>query len=119
MRPGLYLLGFGGAVAVLVWVDRSPSDIANQASLLVLLLGAGLLGVVKPSWAWLSGLGVGSSLAAAHALYLATGLPLPYVMSPSGWAGPITLMVLLVPAFLAAYAGAGAALLIRRQIRPR
>ena len=30
-----------------------------------------------------------------------------------------TLLVLLVPAFLAAYGGAGAGLLIRRQIRPR
>ena len=119
LRPGLYLLGLGGAVAVLVWVDRSPSDIANQASLLVLLLGAGLLGVIKPRWAWLAGLGVGSSLAAAHALYLATGHRLPYAMSPSGWAGPITLLVLLVPAFLAAYAGAGAGLLVRRQVRPR
>jgi len=119
LRPGLYLLGFVGAVAVLVWVDRSPSDIANQASLLVLLLGAGLLGVIKPRWAWLSGLGVGSSLAAAHAFYLATNHRLPYVMSPSGWAGPITLLLLLVPAFLAAYVGAGAGLLIRRQIRPR
>jgi len=117
MRPGLYLLGLGGALAALVWVDRSPSDIANQASLLVLLLGAGLLGVIKPRWAWVSGLGLGSSLAAAHALYLATGHGLPYAMSPSGWAGPITLLVLLVPAFLAAYAGAGAGLLIRRQIR--
>lgn len=84
LRPGLFLLGFGGAVAVLVWVDRSPSEIANQASLLVLLLGAGLLGVIRPQWAWLSGLGLGSSLAATHALYLATGHPLPYAMSPSG-----------------------------------
>ena len=117
MRPGLYLLGLGGALAALVWVDRSPSDIANQASLLVLLLGAGLLGVIKPRWAWVSGLGLGSSLAAAHALYLATGHGLSYAMAPSGWAGPITLLVLLVPAFLAAYAGAGAGLLIRRQIR--
>ena len=40
MRPGLHLLSFGGAVAVLVWVDQSPSEIANQASVLVLLLGA-------------------------------------------------------------------------------
>ena len=40
IRPGRYLLGFGGAVAVLVWVDQSPSEIANQASVLVLLLGA-------------------------------------------------------------------------------
>ena len=119
MRPGLYLLGFGGAVAVLVWVDQSPSEIANQASVLVLLVGAALLGLIGPHWAWRSGVGLGSSLAAAHALYLATGHRLPYAMSPSGWAGPITLLVLLVPAFLAAYAGAGAGLLIRRQVRPR
>ena len=106
-------------MAVLVWVDLSPSEIANQASLLVLLLGAGLLGLVKPRWAWLSALGLGGSLAVAHALYLATGHRLPYPMSPSGWAGPITLLVLLVPAFLAAYGGAGAGFLIRRHLRPR
>jgi len=106
MRPGLYLLSFGGAVAVLVWVDQSPSEIANQASVLVLLLGAGLLGLIKPDWAWLSGVGLGSSLAAAHALYLVTGHPLPYAMSPSGWAGPITPLALLVPAVICAYAGA-------------
>ena len=85
MRPGLYLLSFGGAVAVLVWVDQSPSEIANQASVLVLLLGAGLLGLIKPDWAWLSGVGLGSSLAAAHALYLVTGHPLPYAsLRPDG-----------------------------------
>jgi hypothetical protein len=38
-------------------------------------------------------------------------------MHPSGWAGPITLLALLVPAFLAAYAGAGVATLAHR--RPR
>ncbi len=119
MRPWPYLLGFGGAIAVLVWVDQSPSEIANQASVLVLLLGAGLLGLLEPHWAWLSGVGLGSSLAAAHALYLLTGHPLPYAMSPSGWAGPITLLVLLVPALIAAYAGAGAGLLIQRKTRPR
>ena len=115
MLPWLYLLGFGGAAAVLVWVDQSPSEIANQASVLVLLLGAGLLGFIKPHWAWLSGVGLGGSLAAAHALYQSTGHPLPYAMSPSGWAGPITLLALLVPALIAA----GAGLLRQRKIRPR
>jgi len=39
MRSAFYLGGVAATVAVLVWVDWSPSDIANQASMLVLLLG--------------------------------------------------------------------------------
>jgi hypothetical protein len=48
MRPAMYVLGLLGAATVLVWVDQSPSDIANQASLLVLMLGAALLGLAAP-----------------------------------------------------------------------
>ena len=73
------------AAAVLVWIDQSPSDVANQASLLILLIGAGLLGIAAPHWAWLPALTLGCSLAAAHAIYLGAGIALPYAMSPAGW----------------------------------
>jgi hypothetical protein len=119
MRQFLYGFGLLMAVALLVWIDRSPSDVANQVSLLMLLIGAGLLGIAAPRWAWLSALLLGACLAAAHAVYLMAGIALPYAMSPTGWAGPATLLILIIPAGCAAYLGAGAATLIRRRQRPR
>jgi hypothetical protein len=119
VRPVLYLLGLLGAAAVLVWVDLSPSDIANQTSLLLLLLGAGALGLAAPRWAWLSALVLGGCIAASHAIYLAADLDLPYSMSPTGWAGPAILLILIVPAGLAAYLGAGTTVLVRRRQQPR
>ena len=118
MRQVLYLLGLIGAAAVLVWVDLSPSDIANQTSLLLLLLGAGALGLAAPRWAWLSALVLGGCIAASHAIYLAADLALPYSMSPTGWAGPAALLILIVPAGLAAYLGAGTTVLVRHRHSP-
>ncbi|HET9647137.1 MAG TPA: hypothetical protein VFP34_02780 [Microlunatus sp.] len=114
MRHLGYVAGTGLSVAVLDVVDMSTSDVANQLTLLVLLVGAGLLGFAWPARAWLAGLTLGSALAVTHALYLAARQPLPYQMNPSGWAGPITLLVLLIPAFVAAFSGAGLAALGRR-----
>jgi hypothetical protein len=119
MRQFLYGIGLLMAAALLVWIDRSPSDVANQVSLLMVLIGAGLLGIAAPRWAWLSALLLGACLAAAHAVYLMAGIALPYAMSPTGWAGPATLLILIIPAGCAAYLGAGAATLIRRRQRPR
>jgi hypothetical protein len=114
MRPLLYALGLLSAAAMLVSVDYSPSDIANQASMLVLVLGAAALVLAVPRWAWLAALLLGATLAAAHATYLAASFALPYDMSPSGWAGPASLLILIIPAGIAAYLGAGAAVLVRR-----
>ena len=114
MRSGLYLGGVAPTVTVLLWVDWSPSDIANQASMLVLLLGSSALGFSAPRWAWLAGAAVGGCLAFAHAVYVADGIRLRYEMTPSGWAGPATLLMLVVPAIVAAYAGAGTAVWLRR-----
>src|SRR6476660_6829331 len=96
MRQFLYGIGLLMAAAVLVWIDWSPSDVANQVSLLILLIGAGLLGIAAPRWAWLSALLLGTCLAAAHAVYLMAGVALPYPMSPAGWAGPATLLILIL-----------------------
>jgi hypothetical protein len=112
MRPLLYALGLLSAAAMLVSVDYSPSE--NQASMLVLVLGAAALVLAAPRWAWLAALLLGATLAAAHATYLAASFALPYDMSPSGWAGPASLLILIIPAGIAAYLGAGAAVLVRR-----
>lgn len=115
MRLVAYLLGLVAASLVLIWVDHSPSDIANQTSLLILVLAAVSLGFAAPRWAWLSALVLGGSLAAVHAIYLAMGLTLPYRMSPTGWAGPASLLILIIPAGLVAYLGAaGVAVLMTR-----
>lgn len=114
MRPVLYSIGLGGAVALLVWVDRSSSDVANQSALLVLLISAGGLGFTTPRRAWLTALVIGGSLAAGHGVYQALDLPLPYPSSPAGWAGPATLLLLIAPACLAAFLGSAAAKLLRR-----
>jgi hypothetical protein len=118
MRQFLYGIGLLVAAAVLIWIDQSP-DVANQASLLMLLIGAGLLGIAAPHWAWLPALVLGCSLTAAHAIYLVAGIALPYAMSPAGWAGPAALLILIIPAGIAAYAGAGATAMVRRRQQPR
>jgi hypothetical protein len=113
MRPVLYAFGLVAAATMLIFVDYSPSDIANQASLLVLILGAAALGLAAPRWAWLAALVLGGSLATVHAIYVAANLSLPYQMSPAGWTGAATLLILIIPASIAAYLGAGAARLVR------
>ena len=118
MRSVRYALGLVAAATMLISVDYSASDIANQVSLLVLLLGAAALGIAAPRWAWLSALALGGCLPTAHAIYLAAGVSLPYPMSPPGWLGAATLLILILPARLAAYLGAGATVLIRRRRHP-
>lgn len=115
VHNGFYAAGLAGAVFGLVMVDRSPSDVANQASLLVLILAAGALGLTRPHRAGLAAVVVGSCLGVAHAAYQVLGWELPYPMSPSGWAGPLSLLLLLVPAFGAAYAGAAIRLAVQRR----
>jgi hypothetical protein len=115
MRPVSYVLGLLAASTLLMWVDHSPSDVANQAAMLVLVVSAAALGFAAPRWAWLSALVLGGCLAVTHVIYLAAGVALPYAMSPTGWAGPATLLILIIPAGIAAYLGAGAAVLAQRR----
>jgi hypothetical protein len=114
MRPVSYVLGLLAASTLLMWVDHSPSDVADQAAMLVLVVSAAALGFAAPRWAWLSALVLGGCLAVTHVIYLAAGVALPYAMSPTGWAGPATLLILIIPAGIAAYLGAGAAVLAQR-----
>lgn len=50
--------------------------------------------------------------AAMRAIYLAAQVRLPYPMSPAGWAGAATLLILIIPAGIAACVGAGAVALV-------
>lgn len=106
MRPTIYLVALTGAVALVLWADRSPSDVANQATLLLILISAGLLGFAGPRQAWVTGLLIGGSISFAHAVYILLDVRLPYPTEPAGWAGPATLLILTVPALGAAYIGA-------------
>jgi hypothetical protein len=109
-----YGLGLAVAVALLVAVDRiGTSDDSSQVSMLVLLVTAAGLGFLAPRWAWLAGLALGSALAVAG-LVSAMLDPAAHLPKPGGIAGAATLFVLLVPAMVGAYLGAGAAWLIRR-----
>jgi len=91
VRPVLYTFGLFASAAMLIFVDYSPSDIANQVSLLVLILGAATLGIAAPRWAWLAALVLGGSLAAMHAINLAARvpLPLPDITARLGWCSHI------------------------------
>jgi hypothetical protein len=95
-----------GALAGLV--DWSPSDMASQATLLVLLLASAGLGFAVPSGRLATGLVLGSAVALLHLVSLGLGLAPPYRMEPPGVAGALSLLVLVVPATLAALAGGAA-----------
>jgi hypothetical protein len=115
MRIVGYGLGLAVAVAALVTVDRiGTSDDSSQVSLLVLLVGAAALGFVAPRWAWLAGLVLGAAIAVSGMAYAAWGPPPSHPTNPSGVGGAATLFVLIVPALVGAYLGAGAAWLLRR-----
>jgi hypothetical protein len=101
-----YVLGVGTAVTVLLSVDRSSSDIANQASLLILVGACGVLGFVRPGRAWLTAGIVGAAIPIAHLVYTTVGPELAYQVEPAGVPGALLLMVLLVPATVSALAGA-------------
>ena len=114
MRRSEYGLALLAALAALVVVDRiGKSDDSSQVSMLVLVACAGTLGFAFPRRAWLSALALGSVLAVAAMIYVVLGRAPAHHDSPGGLAGAATLLVLLVPAAVAAAAGAG----IRRLTR--
>jgi hypothetical protein len=106
MRAFGLVIGYVVAVAVVLWTDRSASDISNQATLLVLLVAAAALGFAAPRRFWVAGLVVGAAIPAAHIVYATLGPALPYEAEPAGVGGAASLLVLIVPAMIAAYLGA-------------
>jgi hypothetical protein len=114
MRAVAYVMALVLAAGVLVTVDRlGSSDDAGQVSLAVLLLVGAVLGFAAPRWAWLAGLVVGAAIAVANMVYVTLGPARAHPIEPGGLSGAATLLVLIVPAMLAAYLGAGAAWLLR------
>ena len=114
MRAVGYVLALAAAVGAVVTVDRlGTSDDAGQVSLGVLLLAGALLGFAAPRWAWLAGVVVGAAIGLANVVYVMWGPAPTHPIEPGGLAGAATLLVLIVPATIAAYLGAGAAWLLR------
>jgi hypothetical protein len=106
-RPGtaVWLVGVGGSFALIGVLDWSPSDIANQTTLLALLVTAGGLGFAVPGARVATGLILGSAVAVLHVTYQLAGIQLPYAAEPAGMGGAISLLVLIVPAMVAAALG--------------
>lgn len=113
--PVVNLLVLVLVIAALVWLNSSSSDVASQASLLCILLGAGLTGFVWRSRVWIGGVAIGATVAVQHVVSLALRLPEPHLALPPGWFSTSSLLVLIIPAMIAAYAGAS----IRKLSRPR
>jgi hypothetical protein len=111
MRRVLLAAATAGAVAIIVILDRSPSDDAGQMALAAILLASAALGAVVGRRAWAVGIVIGSVVAVTHIVSLAFRIPEPGVQLPPGWAGTTSLFVLVIPALVAAYAGAW----VRRQ----
>jgi hypothetical protein len=95
-----------GAIVVIAFLERSPSDDASQFTLAAILLSAGLLGAWANRRAWLVGIVIGSVVAMTHVISLAARIPEPGVQLPPGWANTTSLFVLVIPAVIAAYVGA-------------
>jgi hypothetical protein len=99
-------------VAAIAVIDRSPSDDAAQLTLAVMLVGSAALGAWAARRAWLVGIVTGSVVAASHLVSLLLDLPEPGIAVPPGSLGTLSLLVLVIPASIAAYAGAAARRLV-------
>ncbi|MCU1472907.1 hypothetical protein [Amnibacterium sp.] len=94
-------------VAAVAVVNESSSDIANQVTLVFIAAGAGLVGFVWVRRAWLAGVLIGCTVAVEHVVRVALGVENPDVHLPPGWWSSTSLLILLVPAVIAAYGGVG------------
>jgi hypothetical protein len=100
-------------VIVVTWANASDSDVSNQFTLLFILAGSVALGYLWGRLWWIPGFVVGATVAVQHAIAVMIHQPEPGTHLPPGWLGAASLLVLLVPALLAALGGA----LIRRSVR--
>jgi hypothetical protein len=114
MRRVLSVAATLAIAGVALTLDRSPSDDAGQVTLGAILIGSFALGAWLPHRAWLAGLVLGSMVALSRAVALVMGAPPVSATLPPGWSGVASLLVLVIPAVAAAWAGAG----LRRLLRP-
>jgi hypothetical protein len=90
---------------------RVGPDVGGQECLALLLAEAGALGALAPRQAWLTGAVVGGAIAVGELAILTVGGSTPASQHPAGAAGAASLLVLVVPALIAAH---GVAALRRR-----
>jgi hypothetical protein len=114
-RTPIWLACVAAASTLLCVLDWSPADIANQTTLLALVLTAGCLGFALPGARLATGLVLGSVVAVAHVAYLLLGVRLPYPSHPAGLSGALSLLVLMVPSTVAALVAGS----IRHRTLPR
>jgi hypothetical protein len=112
-RPIADIAALIAVVLVVAWANASDSDVSSQFTLLFLLVGSAVLGYVWGRLWWIPGIVVGATVAVQHVIAVMTHQPEPGTHLPPGWLGAASLLVLLVPALLAALGGA----LVRRSIR--
>ncbi len=118
MHRVLLIIAAIAVVAAIAAVDRSPSDDGGQVTMAVILVGSAGLGAWATRRTWLVGIATGSVVAASHLVSLLLNLPGQGDGVPPGWLGAASLLVLVIPATIAAYAGAGARRLAARDRVP-
>jgi hypothetical protein len=112
-RTVLYGAALTAAVAGLVEANATVNaDVGGPACMALLLLESAALGCAAPRRAWLSGTVVGGALGVTGLLTVAAGRSLPASMHPAGAAGAASLLVLIIPALIAAHTAAA----LRRRV---
>jgi hypothetical protein len=110
-----YGSGLAAAAVALAVVDQvGTSDDSSQVSLLLLLVAAAGFGFAAPRRAWVAGIVLGSAVAVSEISVAAWSLDRARGTAAGGVPAAATLLVLIAPAFVSAYLGAGAAWLRRR-----
>lgn len=105
--PVIDVVALAFVMAVVVVLNGSTSDVASQETMACIVLGSGLVGFLWRRRAWLAALLIGATVAGQHLVSLPLHLPEPGLHIPAGWLGTASLLVLVVPALLGAYTGAG------------
>ncbi len=106
------------AMVVVSLIDRSPSDIANQVTLLALLAVAFAVGRWFRPRTVVAAVLAGSTIAISRALGLLLGVENADPSAPRTWGQVAALLVLVVPALVAAGIGALSRGRSRRRSRP-
>ena len=102
--PLLTVLVTAAAIAAVADMNESGSDVASQSTLACLVVGAAVAGALarRP---WVPGVLLGVTVAAEHVVAMALRLQEPLMHLPPGWLGTTSLLLLVLPAVFAAYAG--------------
>lgn len=112
---GAYWLALCGAAALVTALYRVGNSLDAPVVVLagLLVVAAGLSWAV-PRRAWLSALVIGLVLGVTAMIEVKLGVSGASVPKPGGMVGAANMFVLLIPAGLGAYVGAGARRLLRR-----